>query len=105
MKLEINNSKSFSYELSAFLSSARSVLIYGLEEVKLKSGGQQWYDNQISTSKILNFFRDKRNINIHEQPITLKKQVNLTVTDYIQISDSVTVEKKREWYKKDYERY
>jgi hypothetical protein len=59
----------FEYNLSAFLSSARSILLYALREAETKPGGKQWYDNCISSSPILKFFRVERDINIHEEPI------------------------------------
>src|SRR5271166_4284403 len=36
--------KAFQYELSAFLSAARSALQYALKEATTKTGGQKWYD-------------------------------------------------------------
>ena len=60
---------SFRYELSAFLSAARSALQYALEEAKTKPGGQAWYDAQVSGKTLVKFFRDKRDISIHRQPV------------------------------------
>jgi hypothetical protein len=44
MDRERENAEHFGYNLSALLSSARSVLQYALEEANLKPGGQAWYD-------------------------------------------------------------
>lgn len=40
----------FSFELSAFLTAARSALQYALEEARLKTGGQAWYDRQFGAA-------------------------------------------------------
>lgn len=52
----------YSFELSAFLTAARSVLQYARKEAITKPGGQEWYDKhgmtnmcrmkRLSTSKI-----------------------------------------------------
>lgn len=62
----------FIYNLSAFLSAARSVLQYAKEEAKSKPGGQAWYDNLMKSSPELKFFKDKRDLNVHDKPIHTK---------------------------------
>ena len=83
--------KTFGYELSAFLSAARSVLQYALEEAKGKSGGQAWYDAQVSGNAVVKFFRDKRDVSIHYQPIVPATAVNIGLTDVIHVSDSASI--------------
>jgi|SRR3989344_9591 len=81
----------FKYFLSAFLSASRSVLQYLLEEVKGETGGQYWYDNKISKSDILKFFKDKRDINIHKNPVEIKKGIGIKTQEKINISESVSI--------------
>ena len=88
---EQENRDNFTHNLSAFLSPARSVLQYTYTEAKTKSGGQQWYGNHISASSILKFFRDKRDINIHTEPIHPLAEYKLTLTETIHLSASVSV--------------
>lgn len=88
---EQEHRENFTYNLSAFLSSARSVLQYTLEEAKTKSGGQQWHDNLISTNSVLKFFRDKRDINIHAKPIQPLAHYKSEFTVNMQLSASVSV--------------
>jgi len=83
--------ENFMHNLSAFLSSARSVLQYALNEAKIKPRGQQWYDNRMSTSPVLKFFKDKRDINIHTEPIRPLAHYKSELTDTIHISDSVSI--------------
>jgi hypothetical protein len=60
--------KGFQFELSAFLSAARSALQYALEEAKSKTGGQKWYD-AVKSSPFVSFFKEKRNLSVHEAPV------------------------------------
>ncbi|MEE9214963.1 MAG: hypothetical protein V3U54_09265 [Thermodesulfobacteriota bacterium] len=85
-----NNAEYFHYELSAFLSAVRSPLQYAYEEVK-GTTKQKWYDNKISNSPILKFFKDKRDINIHERPIQANQHLDLRAFEPICISDAVDV--------------
>lgn len=91
MLVEFDNRQAFEYELSAFLSAARSVMQYALEEAKTKSGGLKWYDDTIAGSSVLSFFRDKRDINIHSQPIKPVKHTSVTMKSTLSISSSVHI--------------
>jgi hypothetical protein len=85
----------FQYELSAFLSASRSVLQYALKEARSKAKGQAWYDNHISSNKTLGFFKDKRDLNVHAQPLQPSKKVSVVVSDEVRLSESVLVVLKR----------
>jgi hypothetical protein len=65
------------------LSAARSVLQYAHSEAVGwgKVGGQVWYDTAMSKSSVLEYFKDKRNDNIHDQPIVAIKHFDLTIED------------------------
>ncbi len=69
MEKEKENRKKFQNNLSAFLSSARSAVAYARKEAKSKPKGQEWYDKIIGGSQILKFFRDKRDKDIHDEPV------------------------------------
>jgi hypothetical protein len=60
----------FAFELSGFLSAARSVLQYALEEARGKKGGENWYEQQVKAAPEIKYFRDKRNVSIHGEPVT-----------------------------------
>jgi len=91
MKDEQQNRENCEFNLSAFLSAARSVLQYAGKEATAKKGGQQWYDNWMSASPILKFFRSKRNINIHVEPIKPSAQFQATLTQKADISESIII--------------
>ena len=91
MLAEFDNREVFTFKLSAFLSAARSVLQYALEEAKTKPGGQQWYDRHIAQSSVLSFFKDKRDINIHIEPIKPVQHTKITAKATIYMSASVHI--------------
>jgi hypothetical protein len=88
---EKENRDNLKYNLSAFLSSARSALQYALKEVETKNGGQIWYNTQIINSKVTKFFKDKRDINIHIEPVSIIKDINLKLSETMHISESVSI--------------
>lgn len=79
----------FSCEASAFLTSARSTLQYLFERTKKNHALRIWYDQQISSRPVLKFFKDKRDMNIHVQPVTPQKEIRVQVLDNISLHDSV----------------
>jgi hypothetical protein len=81
----------FRYELSAFLSAARSALQYALEEAKTKGQGQAWYDAQVGGHDLIRFFAQQRNINIHCQPVRPTTSFNIVITDTIRVSEAIHI--------------
>ena len=57
------------WNLSAFLTAARTVAQYAREEATPKPGGQAWYDAAVAMHRSIKFFRCKRNLNIHLEPV------------------------------------
>ena len=96
MERSIEEPQSFQYELSAFLSAARSVLQYAYEEASGTSSGRQWYETEVSGEPILKFFKDKRNLNIHEEPIKPSRQIAISHTEHISISEAIRIEIRKE---------
>src|SRR5439155_18015005 len=70
-----DNQRTYGYMTSAFLSAARSVLQYALEEAAALDAerrvhrpvGKAWYDNHMVACPLLGYFKGKRNANIHRQ--------------------------------------
>ena len=91
MQASTENSKSFKFELSAFLSASRSVLQYALEEAKTKLGGQKWYDSKVGFTRTAKFFKDARDLNIHAQPVRLSHAIVVEVHDHIGVGDSLMI--------------
>lgn len=82
----------FKYNTSGFLSAARSVLQFALKEAQTKKGGQFWYDTIIKNNPTLEFFKDKRDVNIHSKPVDINRDVNIAIADTLHISYSVHIE-------------
>lgn len=89
MLKECNDRQSFTYDLSAFLNAARSVLQYGRKEARNKTGGLCWYDNYVAKKTVLSFFRKKRNTNIHGEPVLPNQIINATLTARASVSVAV----------------
>jgi len=88
---EQRNRDNFSHNLSAFLSSSRSVLQYAFSEVEKNNDGQKWYESHMSANSILRFFKDKRDINIHAKPVSPIAKYDATLKETLGISDAVSV--------------
>ena len=88
-----NNPHSFQFEVSAFLSAARSVLQYMNKEVN-GTTGQKWYDDTVAKSSVFRFFKDRRDVNIHAEPLALSLKVDTFDIVSISLSESVNVVKR-----------
>ncbi len=86
MHAERGNLSAFTRELSAFMAAARSVLQYALNEAQPKPGRQQWYD-QAMANPLLAFFRDKRDISIHEKPVNPARKITTEAAGFLNIGD------------------
>src|SRR3990172_228730 len=93
MLSETDNRDNLLFDLSAFLSAARSVLQYAIKEAKTKAGGQQWYQIQVTSSNVLTFFKDKRDINVHATPIQVSQHTSIELTAILHVSGSIHIKK------------
>ena len=76
MRAKQENRQEFYYCLSAFLSAARTVLQYACKEAKSKLGGAKWYQDEMDDN-VLRFFRDLRDISIHDNPVDARRVWNM----------------------------
>ncbi|TET68168.1 MAG: hypothetical protein E3J56_11730 [Candidatus Aminicenantes bacterium] len=89
MKAEQDNKEQFEFNLSAFLSAARSVLQYAFEEVKkARTREMKWYENSVSGSPIIGFSKDKRDNNIHIEPVKPQADYSHEASAVIEFSGS-----------------
>ncbi len=93
MQAELKEPESFTFNLSAFLSAARSVAQYALNEASGKRGGRRWYDAFLGQNEIIKFFTSERDANIHTRPIQLGGHADVYVADVARFKEQVTVEK------------
>lgn len=87
----LSDPQSFSFELSAFLSAARSVLQYVLEEAKAKPSGQKWYSDLVLQFSPIKYFKSKRDINIHVEPVLPNRHVGVELVVPVCISESLSL--------------
>jgi hypothetical protein len=89
-QLQASTSETVRYNVSAFLSAARSVLQYALEEAKSKSGGVRWYDKEMSQRPIVAFLKAKRDLNIHQRPVPMTMDASIALNATVAMSGTVS---------------
>ena len=92
----VNDRAVFNFNLSAFLAAARSALQYAHKEAQPQSGGQAWYDGQVTGKPVVKFFKDKRDVSIHVNPVSPSAKIGVAITETIRVADSFSVTIHRE---------
>jgi hypothetical protein len=80
----------FMYNLSAFASAARSVMQYAHRDTQADAAAKRWYDTQCQSFPSLKFFKDKRDLNVHTEPLTASLAVTQHFADTVHVSDSLS---------------
>lgn len=70
MKDTYEDAEALNHNYSAFLNASRCVIQYTYEDVKHVPANRKWYEHYVSNNKVITYFQEKRNINIHERPVT-----------------------------------
>lgn len=91
MEREAQAPQNFHFELSAFLSAARSAVQYAYEEAK-SNNALGWYEDAVKQYPQIRFFKDKRDLNIHTEPVATDLTIDMFMSDTISVSDSVSIE-------------
>jgi len=92
MRAALDDRVAFEYDLSAFLSASRSSLQFALEDAKRKQGGQAWYDKSMQNSAVCRFLKDKRDINIHEEPVRPQRSVSIEAMASVHFTETLEIE-------------
>ncbi|TBU75195.1 hypothetical protein [Phytopseudomonas daroniae] len=95
----------FTRQLSAFISSSRSVLQYGLRETKGNAEKKNAYLDLLKKHEVVEFFKDIRDLDIHERPVSPKAHVRTLVVDLVRATSGVvsTEEDEARWMDPTYE--
>ena len=93
MSSSLQEPQVFRFNLSAFLSAARSVAQFAWKEARTKSGGQTWYDAFVANDRLSGFFKSRRDSNVHDDIIHLDGHVDVFVRDAAHVSERSVVEK------------
>jgi hypothetical protein len=92
MKDNIDNRKFFTFNLSAFLSSARSVMSIMQREFSQTMWFKGWYkDKQDRMDTDFKFFNCMRVATIHKKPVIPAKKVFVNIKESLHIAESVKV--------------
>ena len=88
--------QSFAYELSAFLSAARSVDYYLAKKCTGDEAAERWYSDVRSRVKNgefrhVRYFIDKRDVNVHAGMIEPRGLTKLAISESSTATDSVSV--------------
>lgn len=76
------------YKLRAFISSSRSVLQYGIRDSK-KAGKNSEYIALLNQFPVVKFFRDIRDLDVHERPIEAQTNESTLVFELVQATSNV----------------
>ena len=82
----------FKYNLSAFLSAARSVTLIMQKEFNNKPGFAEWYCSQqakMKADRTMKILCKERNITIHQQPIHPQAHIKASIAEHITITETV----------------
>ncbi len=92
MKLNVEDRTAFIYNFSAFINAARTVVQYAAEECgPPPSSARSWYDNYVAGSELIRYFRDKRNLNIHDEPVIPNAAFSVSASSNLSIGGTVNV--------------
>lgn len=98
MKLNESNREAFRYNLSAFLSAARSVTFIMQNEFSQVSGFKEWYNEKganMKTDSSMKFLNDKRVMSIHLEQIRPHAKATVSLTARIKTNVSISALIKR----------
>ena len=84
----------FKYNLSAFLSAARSVTFYMQKEFARAPDFEEWYATEQEAMRrdpVMPFFLDARNRTLKQEYVPTRARIRVDVNDPVGVSDSVGV--------------
>jgi len=94
MKGRQSDRDAFKYNLSAFLSAARSVTLIMQKEFGKVSDFKDWYTEKQSmmrSDETMRLLNNKRVMTIHQQPIRPRAHVKVSISEHITISESILI--------------
>jgi hypothetical protein len=87
-----NTREEFVWNLSAFLTAARTVAQYACEEATPKPKGQGWYDAAVAAHPSIKFFRGKRNVNIHTEPVEPQTAIGVELVESVGLGEALSIQ-------------
>ena len=78
----------FRYELSAFMTAARTVLDYARRAASRHRKGQEWYRKRLKDGAVLRDFKDWRDRNVHSEPVLPQQAIHVAKEEHVGIGES-----------------
>ena len=94
MENEQADRDAFKYNLSAFLSAARSVTFYMQKKFARVSDFEEWYATEQEAMRhdpVMPFFLNARNRTLHQEYVPTRARIRVDLDDSVGVSDSVGV--------------
>lgn len=95
MKMALSNPEILGYNLSAFVSAARSVTLVMQKECRGYLRFKRWYESkqkEMKNDSIFNFFNKLRRYTIHINSIRMKREISVHINEPpISVFESITV--------------
>jgi hypothetical protein len=94
MKRSLEDDRVFSFNLSAFITAARSVTCFMDKEFKHATGFDKWRESkqEVIQSDVFKFFKEMRRATVHINRIKPNKRVSISIVEpAIPVTDSVNI--------------
>ena len=94
MQIYVEDRKKLKFNLSAFLSAARSVTFIMQSDFKSSPGFSNWYKDkqkEMNKDEDFRFFNGLRVATIHQKSVEPHKKTGIGITESVPISDSITI--------------
>jgi len=95
MKTNVKNDKVFSFNLSAFITAARSVTFFMQKESQNVMRFKDWYVNKqklMDTDNDFKFLNEMRRATVHIRPVIANKKVSVSIVEpAVSVTDSVVI--------------
>jgi hypothetical protein len=91
MRENSSDRDAFKYNLSAFLSAARSVTFYMQKEFKHTPGFEEWYAAEQEVMRrdpLMTFFVEARNVSLKQQHVPTRAHVGVEITERVTVRPS-----------------
>jgi hypothetical protein len=90
----LNNPQFLGFNLSAFITAARTVTYFMQKEYATKPNFSSWYENkqqEMKDNSVCKFFHGIRNANIHTESPRTHREVNVAISESVPVADSIAV--------------
>lgn len=94
MKYNLNNPQILGFNISAFITAARTVTWFMQKEYASNPKFSSWYETkqqEMKDDSVCKFFHDLRTANIHTHSPKTHREVSVSISESVPVSDSISV--------------